>query len=620
LPVKLVNGRDTTEGRLEVLINNEWGTVCDNEWDDNDAKVVCRNLGLPSANAVSRRSSYFGQGDDKIWFDNLDCLGTEDEVMNCSHDGIGVHNCTHDNDAGVSCLHTRLVGGRDRTEGRVEVYINDEWGTVCDDDWDNSDAQVVCTHLGFPSFTGVALGSASFGQGSGRIWLDNVGCTGYEHDIRKCRHSSIGTSDCHHSEDAGVRCVPLRLVDGSSKREGRVEVYMNNQWGTVCDNDWTKNEAQVVCENIGYAGYNAVERRSAYFGEGSGDVLLDEVQCTGKENDLLSCSHGYVGKNNCTHNKDAGVSCLSVRLVGGKTPMEGRVEVLIRNEWGTICATNWEKEDAAVICRMLGYDGFSSIARSSAYYGKGSGRIWLDNVGCSGNEMDILKCRNNGVGIHRCQHSDDAGVSCVPTRLVGGGAEYEGRVEVYMNQEWGTICDDGWDDTDADVVCRSLGYAENIGKATNASGLKRGSKNIWMTKVECSGSENDVISCPHGSVELRNCSHENDAAVSCFQRIRLVNGNQFGEGRVEIFINNEWGTICDDNWDINDAKVVCRSLGLPSSRAEARIKSYFGAGFGRILLDDVNCTGFETSVWNCIHRGVGVHNCGAQEIAGVRCR
>ncbi|XP_061176813.1 deleted in malignant brain tumors 1 protein-like [Saccostrea echinata] len=619
LPIRLVNGRDTTEGRVEVLINNEWGTVCNNGWDVNDAKVVCRNLGLPSANAVARSSSYFGQGDGKIWFDNLDCLGTEHEVLNCSHGGIGVHNCTHDNDAGVSCLHTRLMGGRDETEGRVEVYINDEWGTVCDDDWDNSDAQVVCRSVGFPSYTGVAIGSASFGQGSGRIWLDNVGCTGREDDIRKCRHSSFGTSDCHHSEDAGVRCVPLRLVNGSSKREGRVEVHINNQWGTVCDTDWTQNDAQVVCETLGYSGHNVVERHSAYFGEGSGDILLHQVHCTGKESNLLTCSHGNVPTNNCSHSKDAGVSCLSVRLVGGKTRMEGRVEVLIRNEWGTICDTNWDKKDAAVICRTLGFDGFSGVARSSSYYGKGSGRIWLDNVGCHGNEMDIFKCRNKGVGIHNCQHSNDAGVSCVPTRLVGGKADYEGRVEVYINKEWGTICDDGWDDTDAGVVCRSLGYLENLGKVINASSFKQGSEQIWMTNVACFGSENDVISCRHDSMDSRDCSHDNKAAISCSNRIRLMNGRRSGEGRVEVFINNEWGTVCDDDWDNDDAKVVCRSLGLQSSNAVARIESYFGAGSGQILLDNVHCTGFEKDIMNCRHPGVGIHDCGASEHAGVTC-
>ena len=103
-------------------------------------------------------------------------------------------------------IAVRLVGGSSYNEGRVEVNYNGEWGTVCDDGWDDTDAGVVCRQLGFGS-SGTAIGSAAFGQGSGSIWLDGVHCTGSESVLTSCIHLGFNvTRSCDHHRDAGVRC------------------------------------------------------------------------------------------------------------------------------------------------------------------------------------------------------------------------------------------------------------------------------------------------------------------------------------------------------------------------------------------------------------------------------
>ena len=101
----------------------------------------------------------------------------------------------------------RLVGGSLHDRGRVEVNYNGEWGTVCDDGWDDTDAGVVCRQLGFGS-SGTAIGSAGFGQGSGPIWLNNVKCAGNESTLSECGHLGVGvTRKCNHLKDASVICT-----------------------------------------------------------------------------------------------------------------------------------------------------------------------------------------------------------------------------------------------------------------------------------------------------------------------------------------------------------------------------------------------------------------------------
>ncbi|WAQ96361.1 HIPL1-like protein [Mya arenaria] len=83
--------------------------------------------------------------------------------------------------------------------GRVEVFVDGEWGTVCDDSWDNLDATVVCKMLGYKSVNSICYGNGS-------ILLDDVDCGGFEDSIFQCPHPGIGIQNCQHSEDAGVEC------------------------------------------------------------------------------------------------------------------------------------------------------------------------------------------------------------------------------------------------------------------------------------------------------------------------------------------------------------------------------------------------------------------------------
>uniref|UniRef100_A0A671VT53 Soluble scavenger receptor cysteine-rich domain-containing protein SSC5D n=1 Tax=Sparus aurata TaxID=8175 RepID=A0A671VT53_SPAAU len=613
LEVRVVNSKDECSGRVEVHHGDVWQTVCDTDWTLSKAQVVCDKLECGTAlNAPG--AAHFGQGNGSVVEASDSCFGNTTFLQQCSANGFQSSRCGHDHDAGVQCAGTiRLASGSNQCSGRVEIFYKSQWGTVCDDQWELTNAYVVCRELGCGHAVS-ALTDAHFGRGSGPIWLDDVECTGQESALSHCNHNGFGENNCGHGEDAGVICLGKRpVINGSNRCNGRLEVYHEGHWKRICSGDWGKAEADVVCQEIN-CGTAVTPTDDLHFGEAREAVGI-KTSCFGNESSISQCKLQEF-KESCV---DATVFCASDKpiLMNGTNRCNGQVELFHNGQWGTVCDDRWGMQEAAVVCREMNC-GNALYVRNKAFFGRGRDQVWLDDVECSGHEKSLVDCRNRGLGEHNCDHSEDAGVVCsASVRLFNGTNHCSGRVEVMHDGQWGTVCDDEWDLRDAEVVCRVIVCGTARTAKTHAF-FGPGQGDIWLDDVGCLGNETSLMHCRHWTLRQNNCGHGEDAGVVCTSNVRLSSGHSRCVGRVEYYNKGQWGTVCSESWDMNDATVLCRQLDCGRIHKITTMAEY-GSGIGQTWTDEIECNGLESTLAQCPRSPFIDENCNSTSVAGVVC-
>uniref|UniRef100_K7FRM8 Soluble scavenger receptor cysteine-rich domain-containing protein SSC5D n=1 Tax=Pelodiscus sinensis TaxID=13735 RepID=K7FRM8_PELSI len=354
----------------------------------------------------------------------------------------------------------------------------------------------------------------------------DVQCQGTEAALGTCTYKHAENL-CEHFEDVGARCQDVRLVGGPHSCAGRVEVLVAGRWGTVCDDGWDEKDVAVVCRQLGCG--QAVESLSSdVFGPGSESqpVLLTDVQCQGTEAALGTCTYEDPG-GNCDHKEHVGARChevpkVPVRLVGSNaTRCSGQVEIFHQGRWGTVCGLGWDLTDAKVLCRELGCGTPRYITQSCLKFSRSSEPILLGLLDCTGHETSLTQCQFQDWAEKPCPYHRDTGVKCqepFALRLVDGPGRCAGRLEVQYDGEWGTVCDDHWSNSSADVVCRELGCGPAepmVAKLRDRPRFGKATGRIWLDDVRCKGTEKTLQNCAHRVWGYHDCTHHEDISVVC---------------------------------------------------------------------------------------------------------
>ncbi|XP_052236237.1 uncharacterized protein LOC127848005 isoform X4 [Dreissena polymorpha] len=608
--VRFVGGVGMYDGFVEVLVGDTWDPVCymlDFFFDDSSAPVFCRMKGLPYV--TNRRAGRYNTINRFIGFTN--CPWNAVHVNSCNY--TTVYKCYYQ--LYVACEgfplninSIQLIDGSSAFDGRAELHVEDVIGTICQNNFEFEDAQVLCKMIGLNA----SLFNIEYQYNtSGRYpMIRDLRCSGQESHINNCTYTTPYSG--YTCEEGAVKllCTECGRVNVPY---GFMELY-NDTAKTLtvrCHND-SPTHVKYICENNG-SWSNTEECRP---------MIVQDIRLVHQE--------------------------FSPYLY------RGTVELKISGAWGTICDNMFGAEEATVLCRMMNasYGSFTT----NAGYGRGSGTVHVSNLICSGSEKDVSECSYQSS--HTCNHSDDVGIQCTVStftitkiRLADGNSTFDGRLELFANGFWVSVCDMFFTSNIGEMFCRMMNLTYIQYKCCSRHGdgaylLEIDSCPLLATHIDqcfyyphasfCPPSRTVSLVCsecpvlivPGGSVTyslngtvatpICNAGFSSNVTVCqngqwsppnivCSRNpplnitdVRLVDGPGPNVGRVEIAVDGVYGTICDSNFDYNDADMICKSVNSRYRTVYIPVTRY-GNGSGPVHIDQLHCDGAEASLDECLY-------------------
>ncbi|XP_051778434.1 scavenger receptor cysteine-rich type 1 protein M130-like [Erpetoichthys calabaricus] len=612
--VRLVDNDHRCNGRIEVLKNGKWGTVCGTSWPFYNSAVICNELGCGS----HLGAYYFPAQSGNILLSGVKCTGKESSLLQCKSDPQVQKSCTHSKDIRQECSGDTASFAGGLCYGQLELNLYKTKGAVCSNNFDSKAATAVCQELHCGVLQGIQAVNYK-GEEAGQKWTEEFLCKGGEKKLAYCPRRKKKDSNYVCDKVVSITCygyTDYRLSDGCS---GRVELEHDGVWSTVCEDDWDIKDASVLCHQLkcGYAvAISGHQRRD----DKTGQIVTDIFNCKGNERELSKCQISTQKHCKCYLKKDASITCSAasghIRLVGGETRCDGRVEIFYNKVWGRLLSSSWNQKEASAICEKLDC-GYAVHIYSSSRYGVGDSDTCFGGIQCTSKKGAVVSCTVKSAD---CKSGEDVGLLCskhTALRLVGGGGDCAGRLEVYYNGTWGTVCDDSWDLTDANVACKQLQCGHAI-RTTDSFMYGQGTGPVWLDDVNCDGNESALWQCNMKKWGDHNCKHKEDVGIMCseFKELRLVSNEFDCAGRPEVFYNGTWGLICSNGMEGITASVICRQLNC----GDSGIVSVTATKSPAIKwLDEVKCKRHHVSLWQCPALPWGVNNCTNEDVSEIVC-
>ncbi|KAM4605965.1 scavenger receptor cysteine-rich type 1 protein M130-like [Polymixia lowei] len=597
--VRLVNGTSLCSGRVEVKTKQSWASVCEADFDQQDAEVVCRELGCGAPSVL--QGALYGEVEAPFWTKEFQCEGDESLLLDCGTSGSTRNTCSPGKAVGLTCSESvRLVNGASLCSGRVEVKTKQSWASVCEADFDQQDAEVVCRELGCGAPS--VLRGALYGEVEAPFWTKEFQCKGYESLLLDCGTSGSTRNTCSPGKAVGLTCSASRCA-------GRLEVKHQEDWRPLNYwSAWNLKSATVLCRQMDCDSAVSIELKRVSREQPVWSINSD---CVESGSTLRECvidlpsPSSQITELNCSE---------SVRLVNGASLCSGRVEVKTKQSWASVCEADFDQQDAEVVCRELGC-GAPSVLQG-ALYGEAEAPFWTKEFQCKGYESLLLDCGTSGSTRNTCSPGKAVGLTCSESvRLVNGASLCSGRVEVKTKQPWASVCEADFDQQDAEVVCRELG----CGAPSVLRGALYGEVEapFWTKEFQCEGDESLLLDCGTSGSTRNTCSPGKAVGLTCSESVRLVNGASLCSGRVEVKTKQSWASVCEADFDQQDAEVVCRELGCgaPSVLQGA----LYGEAEAPFWTKEFQCEGDESLLLDCGTSGSTRNTCSPGKAVGLTC-